>query len=114
MAPEEVVEHGERALGREERHLMPGAAHRDEREPLLVLHRPPGHLLLVVPRPPPAPVRSSVGCRGGLALPRPQPHGVDAVTRRRHRHPPVRVAAANIMQLGSAMIELEVCDTGVV
>jgi hypothetical protein len=100
LAPEEMVEHGERAVRREERHLVARAAHRDERQPFLVLHRPPGHLLPVVPRPPPAPLRRRSACRSGrparrpLPRPRPQPHRVDAVPRRRHRHPPVRVAAA--------------------
>jgi len=103
LAPEEMVEHGERAVRREERHLVPRAAHRHQRQPLLVLHHPPGHLLPVVPRPPPAPLRRHTACRSGRSgrrptrrpLPaRPQPHPVDAVPRRRHRHPPVRVAAA--------------------
>lgn len=56
----------------------------------------PAHLLPVVPRAPPAPLRLFAGAiAGGLPhQPRPQLHRVQAVPRRRHRHPPVRVTAA--------------------
>lgn len=96
LTVEEVQEQGEGPVRCEHRHLVASAPHGHQSQPFLVLHRPPRHLLLVVPRPPPSPALPSPL---RLLLLRPKPHGVDAVPRRRHRHPPVRVAAADADQL---------------